>query len=514
MQCNAMQCNAMQCNAMQCNAMQCNAMQCNAMQCNAMQCNAMQCNAMQCNAMQCNAMQCNAMQCNAMQCNAMQCNAMQCNAMQCNAMQCNAMQCNAMQCNAMQCNAMQCNAIQYNKYVHGYNMTGSDNPLTATVVIIQATKAFDKVSYKVLFDILLKKNVCPRIVNLLYYMYSNQLCHVKWGDETSASFSISNGVKQGGVISPLLFSLYIDELFLLLKQSGIGCHVGLTYAGAFGYADDIALVAPSLSSLKQMISICEEFAKSHSIVFNPSKTKLLCFNLDPLCEIPPIYLNGVQISIVEHEKHLGNYISTNISDRNIIANVCDLYQRSNLLISDFRVCDSQTLDCLHKTYCMHMYGSELWNLNCKYVDEFRVAWRKIKRRIWRLPNRAHNAIVQNLSYNIDDQLETRMIKFIHMCLNHDNDVCRSISLSKLLCKNSTFSSNYNYLSCKYELSNKDWYLDTNHLLGKVRLKCQLNITCSSWQSVIELCEIRDGLSSCEALSNDDVCKLIELICLE
>ena len=210
-------------------------------------------------------------------------------------------------------------------------------------------------------------------------MYSNQLCHVKWGDETSASFSISNGVKQGGVISPLLFSLYIDELFLLLKQSGLGCHVGLTYAGAFGYADDIALVAPSLSSLKQMISICEEFAKCHSIVFNPSKTKLLCFNLDPLSEIPPIYLNGVQISIVEHEKHLGNYVSTSISDRNIIANLCELYQRSNLLISDFRVCDSQTLDCLHKTYCMYMYGSELWNLNCNYVDEFRVAWRKINK---------------------------------------------------------------------------------------------------------------------------------------
>ena len=156
-----------------------------------------------------------------------------------------------------------------------------------------------------------------------------------------------------------------------------------------------------------------------------------------------------------------------------------------------------------------MYGSELWNLNCNYVDEFRVAWRKNKRQIWRLPNRAHNAIVQNLSYNIDDQLETRMIKFIHMCLNHDNDVSRSISLFKLLCKNSSFSSNYNYLSCKYELSNQDWYLDTNHLLGKVRLTCQLNITCSSWQSVTELCEICDGLSSCDALSNDDV-----LICLE
>ena len=47
----------------------------------------------------------------------------------------------------------------------------------------------------------------------------------------------------------------------------------------------------------------------------------------------------------------------------------------------------------------------------------------------------------------------------------------------------------------------------------VRCMIFLNVTCSSWQSVIELCEIRDGLSSCEALSNDDVCKLIELICL-
>ena len=93
--------------------------------------------------------------------------------------------------------------------------------------------------FRILFDYCTAgKKVCPRIVNLLYYMHSNQLCHVKWGDETSASFSISNGVKQDGVISSLLFS------FSLLKQSGLGCHVGLTYAGTLGYVDDIALVAP------------------------------------------------------------------------------------------------------------------------------------------------------------------------------------------------------------------------------------------------------------------------------
>ena len=66
-------------------------------------------------------------------------------------------------------------------------------------------------------------------------MYSNQHCHIKWGGgAASDSFGISNGVKQDGVITPLLFSLYIGKLFLLLKE--YGCHVGLTYAGAFGYA--------------------------------------------------------------------------------------------------------------------------------------------------------------------------------------------------------------------------------------------------------------------------------------
>ena len=49
----------------------------------------------------------------------------------------------------------------------------------------------------------------------------------------------------------------------------------------------------------------------------------------------------------------------------IIDNIYELYLRSERVISDFRVCDSSILDSLHRTYCMHMYGSGLWDLNCK-----------------------------------------------------------------------------------------------------------------------------------------------------
>ena len=74
---------------------------------------------------------------------------------------------------------------------------------------------------------------------------------------------MSNGVKQGSVTSPLLFSIYIDELFSKLEYLGLGCHVD--YAGAVGYADDIALISPTIYGLKNILIVCESFTKDYHI---------------------------------------------------------------------------------------------------------------------------------------------------------------------------------------------------------------------------------------------------------
>ena len=62
------------------------------------------------------------------------------------------------------------------------------------------------------------------------------------------------------------------------------------------------------------------------------------------------------ISIVTNDVHLGNYVSADIYDRNIMNNVCDFYQRSNSIMNDLNLCDSETLDNIHSTFSMHMYG--------------------------------------------------------------------------------------------------------------------------------------------------------------
>ena len=89
---------------------------------------------------------------------------------------------------------------------------------------------------------------------------------------------MKNGVQQGAVLSPKLFTVVLDGLFDNLLQSAVGCCIDNIFAGAFGYA--IVLLAPSADALKIMISICEAYAYEFSILFNPRKSKPMCFNVN------------------------------------------------------------------------------------------------------------------------------------------------------------------------------------------------------------------------------------------
>ena len=139
----------------------------------------------------------------------------------------------------------------------------------------------------------------------------------------------------------------------------------------------------------------------------------------------------------------------------------DTFMQANM-ITEFHACDSETLDSLHSTFCMHMYRCELWSLTSNYINKYIIAWRKIKRRIWKIPPTSHKYIVHNLSSDCKKLLENRIIKFIHNALNINN-MCAQILKVKLRCKNSSFADNYRYLSYKYNLTNSDWINDIGSL---------------------------------------------------
>ena len=79
---------------------------------------------------------------------------------------------------------------------------------------------------------------------------------------------MSNGVKQGGVLSAILFTLHLDKLLIRLKNSNIGCSINGYYTGALSYDDDITLLGPSIRGLNRMLEICNTFAAKHNLIFN------------------------------------------------------------------------------------------------------------------------------------------------------------------------------------------------------------------------------------------------------
>ena len=253
----------------------------------------------------------------------------------------------------------------------------NDNDTDCYLLLLDASKAFDRVEYVKLFTILRDRKICPIVLRLLMNMYINQQIQVKWNNMISPTCTISNGVKQGGCMSPTLFSIYLDKLLGILRASNVGCRYGNHYMGAFCYADDISLLPPTVSGLQDMLKICERYADKYKIHFNASKSQLLCFNTSTCTKSKDIKVymrDGSVIPYLDTCTHLGNNILCT-SDKHVMIDsaVKDLNCRLNNLLAEFSHCNSNTLSTLFNSYYMNIYGCQLWKLNGKHINTFFTA---------------------------------------------------------------------------------------------------------------------------------------------
>ena len=209
---------------------------------------------------------------------------------------------------------------------------------------IDVSKAFDSVNHEILKKRLLKCGI-PRIfVNLIHYWYGNQWVNVRFLSCISEDWKIGNSVRQGGVLSGLLFGIYIDALIDKISAMNVGCKLGIVSSNIIAYADDLVLLAPSAKALQMLINGALDEARSLDLEFNNKKTKCMVFRSSNSCckraVVTPFNVDGKPIERVTSFKYLGFVIMSNLNNNEDIDRVRDkFYSEFNSILRSFNFAD-------------------------------------------------------------------------------------------------------------------------------------------------------------------------------
>ena len=321
------------------------------------------------------------------------------------------------------------------------------------VTLLDCSKAFDKCRFSTLFQKLVDRELPPVVLRLLAYVYEEQEGCVLWDGVRSTSFRITNGTRQGSVLSPTLFSVYLDDLLKELKLLGVGCHVGGVWVGAAGYADDLILLAPSRTAMKRMLTVCELYAEKHNLEFStdpvPSKSKTkclyMCGHMDPVYPLP-LQLCGQQLPWVEHAVHLGHELhqlgtmefDLNIKRAEYIDSAVDIQ-------GTFHFAKPEEILHAIQVYSGHWYGAMLWDLYGDKFGQLCRSWNTSVKMAWGLSRTTHTYIVENFLarqfYTVKQQILGRFVNFFHGLLSSRSPEVRMVANLAGRCARSTTGKN-------------------------------------------------------------------------
>jgi hypothetical protein len=309
-----------------------------------------------------------------------------------------------------------------------YNNSGSH----VYACLLDCSKAFDKIKYDILFDKLLSKGLSPIIIRFLHHCYTNSTVRVRWEDTISDTFAVSNGVRQGAVLSPFLFNIYMDELISNIKDAGSGCWMGDEFYGILVYADDILLLSPSITGLQNMLNICSTFGAVNGLQFNCKKTCCIDFHGKDTCckQDLPVLLNGVRLHWSDSVKHLGHILTCCLSfDKDLQYKKGKFVACCNNILTEFSFAHPIVKTQLLNIYGTSFYGCTLWDLYSKSASQLYVTWNIALRRLYNLPYKTHTRFLEHISdlRHVSVSLKLRFIKFCKTLAYSKNSLIQNVT---------------------------------------------------------------------------------------
>ena len=229
-----------------------------------------------------------------------------------------------------------------------------DRGSTAVICTLDISKAFDRVDHYCLYLKLMEKHVPRNFIALIAAWYSKCYVQVRWGNVLSDPFTVKAGVRQGGILSPFLFAVYIDSLIHKLKCSGHGLYICNVFLGCLLYADDVFLISHCVCVMQKMLDICSCVAEELDMRFNASKSFAMRVGIRCNVFCAPLYLDGSVVNYSREVKYLGVCLKAGLRlTGSYLHNKMSFYRAFNALYSKIKAANSELI-CVYllKTMCM------------------------------------------------------------------------------------------------------------------------------------------------------------------
>ena len=302
---------------------------------------------------------------------------------------------------------------------------------------IDFSKAFDSIHRESLWKIVRSYGVPDKLVKLIKAFYENYQCCIALDNNAlTDNFNITTGVRQGCILSPILFLIIIDWV---MRKSTNDANRGIPWGEGFNlddldFADDLALLSNKQDDLQNKTNNLVKFADQVGLKVNVKKTETMHTGADP---DSPIYIDGEAVKSTKKFTYLGSVMSVEdgaLSD--IKARLAKARNAFSNLNSIWRT-NKYSLDLKLKIYNSNvksilMYGAETWRFVRNDFNKLNVFHTKSLRRICKIfwPNRISNTdlFARTKSRNMEDEIKIKRWKWLGHVTRMENTKIPKVAL--------------------------------------------------------------------------------------
>lgn len=258
------------------------------------------------------------------------------------------------------------------------------------VCFIDYEKAFDRVQHEKLINILRGAGVDGKDLRIIKNLYWQQKAVVRVNGRFTDERQIQRGVRQGCVLSPLLFNLYSDKVFKeALHDKEFGVKINGELINTIRYADDTAILCDDLQGLQNLINSVNAVGQEMGLNINVAKTKFMVFSRQPYLNAS-LEVNGQNIERVSSFKYLGCYITEQLDPEKEVRCRIESARATFKKMRSLFCNDSLNLKLRQRMikcyiWSVLLYGAEVWTLKAATINRLEAFEMWLHRRMLKIP---------------------------------------------------------------------------------------------------------------------------------